>query len=252
MGVKVFVLGLPGSGKSTAVRYIDMIARDYGWATNLVNDYDILYKWFLAAPDGPQFSRIAFDGFNVLDIAVFDAALQELERQVLQEQTSSKQEMTIIEFARDDYLEAFKLFSASFLRDAYFLFVDAEIFICKERIRSRAIRQQSSDDHFVSDDIFNRYYYRGRDYYNISDLSGQQDSRGERYTIDPQRTIVVGNLSTTRQEVFGETVLSLAPTFIGQQSAEPQENDMTQCTASENHETPPDVNVHAGDVVGVS
>ena len=48
MVVKVFVFGCPGSGKSTASSYIEMIARDKGekWSTFRINDYGFLDDWF--------------------------------------------------------------------------------------------------------------------------------------------------------------------------------------------------------------
>jgi len=70
MGVKVFVLGLPGSGKSAATCYISMLARDRGHTVKVFNDYNILREWFGKALDGPQFSRAAHGGFDIHDLTV--------------------------------------------------------------------------------------------------------------------------------------------------------------------------------------
>ena len=52
MEKKVFILGLPGSGKSTAARYIECLAKSNGWVPVRFNDYDILYEMFRRQSDG--------------------------------------------------------------------------------------------------------------------------------------------------------------------------------------------------------
>ena len=49
MLVKLFVFGLPGSGKSTVARHIvDHVQRDYkNWSAQRISDYNILHKMFL-------------------------------------------------------------------------------------------------------------------------------------------------------------------------------------------------------------
>src|SRR2546421_5311038 len=102
MEKKVFVLGLPGSGKSTLARYIEMLARDYGWCPNRLNDYDILYEWFQADKDGIIFSATEYEGFDVHDHNIFDEALKEVERRVVEREKAlcEKNQLIIIEFAR--------------------------------------------------------------------------------------------------------------------------------------------------------
>ena len=158
MSVKVFVLGMPGCGKSTATRYMKSFAQKKGYIVRNFNDYTILREWFEAAPDGPEFRSADNDGFDVHDFTVFDTSLRELERRVLQEESSEKEIITI-EFARNDYSHALQQFSPEFLQDSYFLFIQAEKLTCKKRTRKRAAHPISSDDHFVSDYIFDKYYF---------------------------------------------------------------------------------------------
>src|SRR6266700_2647817 len=171
MAVKIFILGLPGSGKSTVVRYISKYARDNAafvkstgnknrevhslswlkklvrflttfkeqsnkqWSTTHITDYDILYQMFQEDTQG-QFEPADFGGFDIIDLSAFDVALKSLEQQVNEYISTAKStEIILIEFSRNDYQRAFQQFShASFLKDAYFLYLDANIETCKRRI----------------------------------------------------------------------------------------------------------------------
>jgi hypothetical protein len=85
MEQNVFVLGLPGSGKSTAARYIEMLARDYGRTAYLLQDYRILYEMSLADREGIRFRSTlpdGYDGFDVHDLSAFDDTLRELVHQL--------------------------------------------------------------------------------------------------------------------------------------------------------------------------
>src|SRR5436305_6284813 len=112
MEKKVFVLALPGSGKSTAAHYIVELAQRNSWCPFRFNDYDILYQWFQADKDGRIFSATEHRGFDVHNHNVFDEALEELERRVIEGEKVSceKNQLIIIEFARDDYCKAIGLF----------------------------------------------------------------------------------------------------------------------------------------------
>jgi hypothetical protein len=86
----VFVLGLPGSGKSTTLRHIEMLARDYHWSPNLLQDYCILYEMFQADREGIRFSSTiydGYDGFDIHDFTAFNDALKELVRRLQKKST---------------------------------------------------------------------------------------------------------------------------------------------------------------------
>lgn len=156
--VKLFVLGLPGSGKSTVVRNILMHARDRQWLTTHINDYTILYEMF-KEDTGGQYKYDANGGFDVLDMAVFDTALRELEQNFkMHISRMQSKEMVLIEFSRNDYEKAFQQFSQEFLHDAYFIYLNVDLSNCKKRIRNRITHPATLDDHCVSEYIFNSYY----------------------------------------------------------------------------------------------
>lgn len=236
MSVKVFVLGLPGSGKSTATNCISAVVRDQGREVSSFNDYDILRGWFEVAPDGPEFSRTECNGFDVHDHTVFDTSLPVLEQQVLQE-TSSSKEIVTIEFARTDYLHALQQFSASFLQDAYFLFIDTDIPICKGRIQKRSIDHQSStDNHYVSPYIFETYYNKDRVYYVASDLNAICDRNGKQYNVNAHRMIVVNNPEENSMQAFYAEIKRLTLLIIEQKDIVPFAQEDTAPQAIEAHQ----------------
>jgi len=54
MTVKVFILGRPGSGKSTAARRIAKLVQHKGWSPVRISDYDILYNMFQREKNSPN------------------------------------------------------------------------------------------------------------------------------------------------------------------------------------------------------
>ena len=166
MSVKLFILGNPGSGKSTAYRQIkDSLEQHFpDWSIVRYNDYQILQimflyeKLFCAHHKDKQFSKTEHDGFDVLDFTVLDQALKSLEDQVRQRYNPLNDELIVIEFARDDYKHALKQFSTTFLKDSYFLFIEADIKTCIQRVKGRVTNPPTQDNHFVSEDIMIEYY----------------------------------------------------------------------------------------------
>jgi hypothetical protein len=117
---------------------------------------------FKADTEGKKFRPTTkYDGFDVIDFSVLDAALKELSRKFEESISSArKNDLIIIEFARNDYSKALKLFSRGQLQDAYFLFIEANVKNCIKRIRVRAAYPRTPDDFFVSKKILKDYYNR--------------------------------------------------------------------------------------------
>ncbi|GLV57619.1 hypothetical protein KDH_44550 [Dictyobacter sp. S3.2.2.5] len=158
MLAKVFVLGRPGSGKTTAIYHLLNVTRQHGYTALNIDDYGILYRMSRDEKHHEQFRRTAYDGFDVLDLSVFDVALQRLEQQVRALSTLEDNGIITIEFARNDYAQALRQFSPDFLQDAYIFFVDADLNTCIERIYQRIAGPQTNSGHFVSDYIMHTYY----------------------------------------------------------------------------------------------
>jgi len=187
MAVKLLVFGLPGSGKSTIARHITIYLKDRNWESIHFSDHVILNEMFHADSGHEQFKPTDHGGFDVLDLVVFDIALQRLEQVVNQHLLSAKQEeIVLIEFARNDYLRAFQQISDTFLQDAHFLHLDVETETCKSRIRERTANPNTKDDFFVSEYIFNTYY-------NKDDGQEIPQILERNYRIDKQRIKVIKN-----------------------------------------------------------
>ena len=159
MFVKLFILGRPGCGKSKTAQHIAGFVKLRGWSTYRFKDYDILENMFQEDVLKERFRPSEYKGFDVRDTFVFDEALLVLERNIYQHMTNTgKNEFITIEFARADYDQAFTQFSQAFLRDAHFLFIDADFDKCKQRIYERITRPITADDHFISDYALDTYY----------------------------------------------------------------------------------------------
>jgi hypothetical protein len=212
MEKKVFVWGLPGSGKSTGARYIELLAKKNNWVPVRFNDYDVLYEMF-EADDGKRFSRTEHDGFDVHDHTAFDEALEKVEEKVLQRKPVSDEqsELIIIEFSRNDYNKALKLFAPKLLRNASFLFVDADIPACEQRIRERVAHPYTPDDHFVSKYIFEAYYQMDNRQYLETIAFGLNGCCG----INSDKIRVIDNTAATLITSFLEEINAFAPSIFG-------------------------------------
>ncbi|MBV9230832.1 MAG: hypothetical protein JOZ18_16100 [Chloroflexi bacterium] len=192
----LFGLGRPGSGKSTAARRITSLVQKIGWNTTRIKDYEILYEWFLADTTQNRFRPADYSGFDVLDFSVLDEVLVEVQRQTLKRKSSvTENELVIIEFARDDYGEALQRFDPGLLKDAYFLFIEAEVETCIQRIHERIKEPDRFDNHFISDEIVRGYY--GKDNIPYMKQGIQED-----FGIEHQRVKAVYNNGSKEQFVL--------------------------------------------------
>jgi nucleoside-triphosphatase THEP1 len=173
MPIKVFLLGRPGNGKSTAfhaiAKYLEQKRQD--WSLVRIKDYAILYEMFLADNEGKKFCSIEHGGFEVLDFSVLDEASLKLEKHIKQNMSSTTNgKLVIIEFARSDYYESFKQFNSDLLRDSYFLFIETDVETCIQRIHERITLPIKADNHYVSDNILRSYYQKDNINYIISNF----------------------------------------------------------------------------------
>ena len=217
MTVKLFVLGLPGSGKSTVAREITKYVDKMGWESIHINDYPILEQMFHDDAERKQFRPAENGGFDILDLPVFDTALKLLEKATQQYILPTIPEgIILIEFARNDYLRAFQQFSNTFLQDAYFLYLDAEIDICKQRIRDRVNNPAFEDDYNVSDYIFETYYHE-------DDGKDLPDFLEREHRIGKQRISIIDNncsleAASKKIDQFIDTIIDSEASCLGTQA----------------------------------
>jgi shikimate kinase len=162
---KLFVLGRPGSGKSTAARHIAALATEAGWHVDRLNDYRILQDMALHQPW--LFHRRSDGGFDARDYSMLKDALIHIryaidEKEAAAEQDASvaNKKLLIVEFARDKYEEAIEdIMRPVFTNNSHILFIHASIDACLERIHERTMHPHYEDDHpSCSDELFIRYY----------------------------------------------------------------------------------------------
>jgi adenylate kinase family enzyme len=145
---KLFILGRPGSGKSTAVQHISNVLRGREWGIDNINDYPILLE--MAWSGSSKVRLMANGGFDVDVDSAYNEALQIVKQQVEKidrEDQSLSDRLVTIEFSRDEYQTALKQFGSDFLKDAYLLFIHADIDTCRNRIYNRIRYPKESDDH---------------------------------------------------------------------------------------------------------
>jgi len=162
MLLKLFLLGRPGCGKSSAAKYIMKYVADKQWSTYRFKDFDILQEMSKDEQYRESFKPTfykGFEGFDVLDKDIFDIALQKLNEQLYGHIANcDRDEIILIEFARDDYIAAFSNLMPQVLADAYFLCIDVDIDICKVRVKKRMENPMTSDDHYISDEALQKFY----------------------------------------------------------------------------------------------
>jgi len=191
MAIKIFLLGRPGSGKSTAARYIDIITREHGWSSIHINDYDFLRSMYQSDTCYQRFKPSVYGGFDVLDFSVLDVALQSVEAKACLYMPSSKK-LLLLEFARDNYQSALKQFQPAFLQDAYFLFFEANIDMCVQRVYQRSTNPASCDDHFISEQMIRSYYREDNKPYMTYKLLAD-------YGISDKRVRVINNMGSRKE-----------------------------------------------------
>lgn len=215
MPVKLFILGLPGSGKSGAARNIKGFITDYGKTPQHLRDYDILYRMYKEDKARKRFASTedqGYDGFNVIDPQVLDDALIELNSRIAQKSkvVDEEEDLTIIEFSRVDYCKALRFFASHLNSNTYILFIDAEIPICKQRIKNRVEHPKTPDDHYVSEYIFVAYYEQDhRDYAN--QVAAQLK---EQFNIDNENIRVIYNGSTVSEQQFYDDVKAFTENIL--------------------------------------
>jgi len=168
-----------------------MIVRDQskGRSAFHINDYKILDGWFQADTGHYKFRPREFGGFDILLPELYDEALQIMNHQIHEYELSKDNEFIIIEFARCDYQSALEQFRKDFIQSAYFLFIEADIETCVQRVLERVHKPiRTLDDHFTSEFVFECYRQNQKDY-TATNTSMLQT----KYNVDVRNIKVVDN-----------------------------------------------------------
>jgi len=152
----IFVLGRPGSGKSTVSRLVcsELYRQGFPHSLSILSDYRILYRWSRSAERTAAFDRTPSDSFRVTNKEVLDDALKALAAQAL----ARPQVMPIVEFARASYVEAFANFPRGFVHNSLIVYVNASPDLCRLRNTAQESARITYDSGFVPDDVMRGYY----------------------------------------------------------------------------------------------
>ena len=197
----VFVFGCSGSGKTTAAHCIEMLARDNGqkWSTTRFNDYKIMYEWFKDDIEHRQFDLADYGGFDVRVPEIYDKAIEELTRKIW-EHKPSEPGLIIIDFARWDYSSSLELLGKDLLQHAYFLFLNADLKTCVQRVQQRVRNPLTIDDHFVPESVFECFRQRGENY-----IASTVSLLNTKYEISEQKIrIIDNNAACSLQSFYGK------------------------------------------------
>lgn len=217
---KVFILGLPGSGKSEAARHIDQFfqeksaqATGSGWFATHFNDYIILDEMSKNPEESQQFIRYDTGGFDVVNFEAFDTALHRLKERIedyLKFSGENRDEIFVVEFARNDYRRAFNLLGTLFIQDACFIHLHSDVETCKQRIRDRVEKRGYTDDYPVSNSIFKTYYHS--DDGQALPFFLQQD-----FEVDESQVLLINNNSSLEEAM--NSITPFLKRIIGPTSA---------------------------------
>lgn len=173
MSLNLFILGRPGSGKSTVANAIIALLEGKGFGVIRINDYGYLYSEFQneqnqgkAVSKQARFKKTRNNGFEVKNPTVLDDALDYIATQAIQASANMIYDVVILEFARSDYSASLKRFPSSLLQDACFLYIEVDMPTCIKRVKNRSANtNKSPDDTYISPKTFKRYYSKDNGLY---------------------------------------------------------------------------------------
>lgn len=138
----IFLVGLPGAGKSLIRRRLSMMLRDMRFQVDELSDYVYAFRDFvhgailLDETRGTGFSADSGGAFKVTNEVHLRPALHALAERVWINQPASK--ITLVEFARSDTMAALHEFGDDIFGRSRVIYVDAPTDIREERLRQRA------------------------------------------------------------------------------------------------------------------
>jgi thymidylate kinase len=162
----LFLIGRPGSGKTTAFRYVSQQVADKlrDVAVTGIDDFStiqqilkedtkfIRHRW---SPDG---------GFEILDQTVYDEALRRINEALVSlvaepEAEDRRRSLVVIQFARSSYKQAFRHFSPEIVRRSLLIYLDCNFETCCRRNLQRTA-QNNEENHHVPREVMEDDYFQ--------------------------------------------------------------------------------------------
>ncbi|MFC2091295.1 hypothetical protein ACFLTD_00800 [Elusimicrobiota bacterium] len=163
----IFVLGIPGCGKSEFYRRLKKRAKEETLFEEFikVDDFPKLWSIFMEDEKTGQWkrSRKTYDGgYKVTDQTVWDDILKELNSDLLSLMNSnSKRVLMLVEFSRPNYVHSImNNFSDFIISQSIAVYLDVPFDICWQRNVRRHEKAVSAgtDDHLVSREEMEKTY----------------------------------------------------------------------------------------------
>jgi deoxyadenosine/deoxycytidine kinase len=170
----IFIVGLPGVGKSTLKDILSKKLQSMGQKVEAITDYPYLYEGFIADLTANRATRYAADperGLHVLDSEVMSNAIGRLNTQAVR--ALSEGRVCLIEFARSNLAQSLAQFDASVRSRSQLIYLAASEKVRRTRITGRIrppepfvegfdeaykVGLQVSDKHPISNEVLDSLY----------------------------------------------------------------------------------------------
>ncbi len=154
----IFIIGKPGSGKSTFINTIvGNLSDDIKSNIKVHNDSDILYEMALNKVFPESLHLYEECGFKILDNKVYEHAIINLNKNISSQLGNEKYKIHIVEFSRNEYVKTFSLFEFLSLHYVHIVYINTSFELCLLRNSKRKKRKVPEDimtSYYISDDIF--------------------------------------------------------------------------------------------------
>jgi adenylate kinase family enzyme len=148
--IKIFLIGRPGSGKTTVARAVQDVVKSAGVPAEVKWFSDATYLWriFSASDRGDQRVEPTDDGgFFIRDDTLYREALENLAERAKRVRAANA--VIILEFARHNYAEAFEILARKGVRPDLVVYLDVNLELAIHRNRQRAMADRGG--HYVSE-----------------------------------------------------------------------------------------------------
>jgi adenylate kinase family enzyme len=146
---RIFLIGRPGSGKSTVAKAIQGALKSDASFGSVVwlSDVDYLWRAFRAEND-ERAERMDEGGYFVKDPTLFHEALEDLAERARRRRKGVA--VTILEFSRQNYLEALRVLAGKGVEPDIVVYLDVSLETALHRNKQRSLASRG-DHHYVSE-----------------------------------------------------------------------------------------------------
>jgi adenylate kinase family enzyme len=148
--IRIFLIGRPGSGKTTVARALQDVLKSAGVPTEVKWFSDLAYLWRIFAASDRRDQRVEptnDDGFFITDQTLYREALENLAERV--KRVRSTNVFIVLEFARRNYTEALGILAHKGVRPDLVVYLDVDLEVAIHRNRQRAKADRGG--HYVSE-----------------------------------------------------------------------------------------------------